>query len=300
MMKRFTIGGSARLSGVGLFTGRPAKLALHPGEAGSGIVFRRADLPGSVVIPAHVSALSELPGVPAGFQARNTTLSAASVHPGAHPGVFVTTTEHVLSALAGLSMTDVVIEIEGPEVPILDGSARPFVAALREGGLREMQGGATERELPREITVSAGSALITATPRREPGCRLEYRLDYGAGAPIAAQSAAIELGGDAGGLRYEEDVAPARTFCLLAEAKALRAMGLFTHVTPREMVVVGDDGRPVENEWRMEDEPARHKLLDLIGDLALAGSFPRATIVATRSGHALNQAMARELVKALG
>lgn len=294
--QRFTVAKPVVLSGIGLFTARPSKVTVHPAEAGTGIVFWRADLAGSPAIPAHVSAVAELPGVPAGFQARNTTVAAGP----AHPGVFVTTTEHVMSALAGMGVSDVVIEVEGPEIPILDGSALPFVAALREAGLRKIASAKDEPVLPREITVSAGAASITATPRAEPGCRLEYRLDYGPGAPIVAQSAAVELGTSGGGaLRYAEDVAPARTFCLLAEAKALRAVGLFAHVTPREMVVVGDDGRPVENEWRMEDEPARHKLLDLVGDLALAGVWPRATIVATRSGHALNQAMARELVKAI-
>lgn len=289
---RRTLAGPASVAGAGLFTARPATLTIRPAPAGHGVTFRRVDLPGSPLIRAHVRAVIDLPGLPPGMQARNTTLASA-------PGVFVTTTEHVLSALAGLGVTDAQIDLDGPETPILDGSAAPFTDAMRAAGVRDLDEPAGQLVLPREITLSAGPATLTATPRSEPGCELVYQLDYGPGSPIPAQQASITLGAPGAPEHYQAEVAPARTFCLAAEAAAMRSMGLFAHVTTRDMVVVGDDGQPIENRWRMAGEPARHKLLDLIGDLALAGFFPRARIVAQRAGHALNHAMARELVQAV-
>ncbi|MCC6675645.1 MAG: UDP-3-O-acyl-N-acetylglucosamine deacetylase [Phycisphaerales bacterium] len=293
-LPRTTVAGDASVSGVGLFTARPATATIRPAD--DGLHFRRTDLPGSPVIPIRIDNAVELPGLPPGMQARNTTLAA----PGAHgmPGAFMATTEHILSALAAAGITDALIDVDGPEIPIADGSARPFAEAIAAAGRRPFAESYDRPRLARAITVTAGPASITATPHDLPTCRLEYRLDYGPGAALAAQSAAIELGENGAPARYLHEVAPARTYCLAAEARAMRAMGLFGHITTREMLVIGDDGRPVDQEWRLPDEPARHKLLDLIGDLYLAGPLPRATIIAHRSGHAMNQAMAREIVRA--
>lgn len=288
---RLTVAGDASVSGIGLFTARPAAITIRPAD--DGIAFRRIDLPGNPRIPARIEHAIALPGLPPGMPARNTTLAA----PG-DPRAFIATTEHILSAIAGLGLTDALIDVDGPEVPIMDGSAGPFVRAIRSAGVRSPGPAAARPALPDTLAVSAGPAVITAAPHDSPFCRLEYHLDYGPGAPLPPGVAAVELGESAGATRYESEVASARTYCLAAEAQAMRAMGLFGHITTREMLVIGDDGRPVDQGWRMPDEPARHKLLDLIGDLALAGPLPRATIIAHRSGHALNQAMARELVRA--
>lgn len=290
-LERTTVSGDASVPGVGLFTARPATLRIRPAD--DGLAFRRIDLPGAPRLPVRCERLVDLPGLPPAMNARNTTLAVAD-----NPAAFVATTEHILSALAGLGITDALLELDGPEVPIADGSARPFVEAILASGLKPLGPGIERPALPRELSVAAGAASITATPHDRPVCRLEYHLDYGPGAPLAPQVASIEFGGDSAGV-YAREVAPARTYCLAAEARALRQLGLFGHITTREMLVVGDDGRPVEQDWRFPDEPARHKLLDLIGDLALAGPLPRATIVARRSGHALNQALARALAQAL-
>lgn len=294
-LSRTTVAGDASVTGVGLFTAHPAAVIIRPGA--DGLVFRRVDLPGAPLIPARIEFAIDLPGLPPGMQARNTTLAAAPTHPGAPPA-FVATTEHLLSALAGAGITDALIEINGPEVPIVDGSAAPFAHVIAAAGRRTLGPAGPRPAVGAPLTVSNGPATITATPHDRPTCRLEYRLDYGPGAPLAAQTAVIELGDDPGA-GYGEQVAPARTYCLAAEAQAMRAMGLFGHITTREMLVIGPDGRPIDQEWRLPDEPARHKLLDLIGDLVLAGPLPRASIVAHRSGHALNQAMARELARTL-
>ncbi len=275
--------------GVGLFSGAPVECVFRPGTAGSGVVFRRADLPGGPTIPALVQNVVGEPaklGIPLPAPVRCTILASG--------GTFVLTVEHAMSALAGLGVTDALVELSGPEVPACDGSARPFALAIIAARLP----GAAGRHvapliLDREIVIGDDrSGTVTATPRREPGCRMCYELDYGPGAPIPRQRAEWSPGDD-----YTREVAPARTFSLLAEAEAMKAAGLFGHLTARDMLVIGPAG-PIENEYRFPDEPARHKLLDLIGDLALVGRPIQADIVGRRSGHHLNHQMARAILEA--
>ncbi len=276
----------AEVAGRGLFSGLPATVRILPADAGDGIRLRRADSLDSY--PAridHVFVPQNLPG-------RNTCLAAAD---GGSP---VLTVEHILSALAGLGVTDAVLEVDGSEIPIMDGSALAFVEAVRGAGIRELGGSADPLVVSREIEVRAGESVITARPRAAgaAGGAYRYELDYGQGSPIPAQSAAVELG-DAG--VYEREVAPARTFCLEAEALQMRSIGLFEHLSTRDMLVIGAGG-PIDNVLRFANEPARHKLLDLIGDLALVGRPIVGEIIARRAGHALNHEMARSLLKAFG
>jgi len=286
-----TLLSTAAVQGFGLFTSKPASVFILPGEPGRGIVFRRADH--SLAIPADTAHLApQPPGVPA----RNTTLAAAH-HT---PPITVLTTEHILSALVGLGITDAIIELDGPEVPIMDGSAQPFVEAIRKAGIESDQ--APQRgplTLTREIVIESGPARIVARPRAAPGASYTYELDYGSGAPIAAQTATWtrEAAGSGSAATYAREVAPARTFCLEAEAQQMRAMGLFKDLSPRDMLVIGAHG-PIDNSYRFENEPARHKLLDLIGDLALIGRPIQADITATRAGHAMNHALAKAVVEA--
>jgi UDP-3-O-acyl N-acetylglucosamine deacetylase len=267
------------LPGVGLFTAARSTARILPAPSG-GLRFLRVDLPGSAPVPATLASISD---PPAGIPTRNTTLAA----PG---GVSVLTVEHILSALAGAGITDAVIEVGGPEVPILDGSAAEFARVIDEAGIASAPGTVRPIVIDRPITVEHDGASITVLPGD--GSIFRYELDYGPGAPIPAQAAEIDLA--AGG--YGAGVAPARTFCLEAEARAMRAAGLFGHLTAREMLVIGPGG-PVDNSYRFPDEPARHKLLDLIGDLALAGRPIVGRVVAARAGHALNHRMARRLAE---
>lgn len=279
---RRTLAGAAEVAGVGLFTGKPARVRMLPAAPGAGVMFRRADVAGSPAFPATAERQA---AQPAGIPARNTILGGA----GEGPGGTVMTVEHILSALVGCDVTDVLLEVNGPEIPIGDGSAAPFVRAIAVAGVVEHGTPAEPLRIGREIVVEAGAGRIVARPREAAGCSYRYELDYGPGAPIPAQSAAFGAGDD-----YGWEVAPARTFCLQAEAKQMQAMGLFTHLSPREMLVIGPGG-PIENSLRFEDEPARHKLLDLIGDLSLVGRPLQVDVVATRAGHALNHAIARAL-----
>ncbi len=208
------------------------------------------------------------------------------------------TVEHVLSALAGLHITDAIIDIDGPEVPILDGSALPFVQALRP--LIVEFDKPAEPLTPRrviEVTDGGGGSI-----RLEPGagsasCTLTYELDYGPGSPIPPQTATWDAAAPNAADTYAQNIAPARTFSLLAEARAARSAGLFPHLSAADMLVIGDDGRPIDNTWRTADEPSRHKLLDLIGDLALLGRpLAACTITARRSGHALTRELCRRVL----
>ena len=289
MTPRRTLAGGARVWGVGLFSARPAAVAIRPGAAG--IVFRRTDLPGAPEVPARADYVlgRDLSGPARGLKGpapgpapgRNTTLVRGDAG--------VATTEHVLSALAGLGVTDAVIDVSGPEVPILDGSALPFVEAVVRTGVVHLPEPAEPLVLTREVVVEAGGGRIVAGPARGGRPRFTYELDYGPGAPIPPQSASWSPGED-----YAALVAPARTFCLEVEARAMREAGLFAHLSPRDMLVIGPAG-PIDNTLRFPDEPARHKLLDLIGDLALVGRPLLAEVTATRSGHALNAALAAAL-----
>lgn len=280
---RRTVAQTAEIVGSGLFTGRPAIVRIKSAQAGTGLRFRRADLRVAAEIPAHIDALAaQPPGIPA----RNTSL-------GAHPAG-VMTVEHVLSALAALGISDALLEIDGPEVPIGDGSAAMFVKAIERAGINELGEPVAPLTISTEVTVESGSARIIARPRQRPGCRYTYHLDFGSG-PIPPQTAVFETDNSpAAAASYAREIAPARTFCLQAEAEAMRAMGLFAHLTPRDMLVFGEAG-PIDNELRFENEPARHKLLDLIGDLALAGRPLQLDITAVRAGHALNHQLARAL-----
>ncbi len=272
-MHRVTLAQSASLSGCGLFSGQPASLTIAPGSAGCGIVFDIAQLR----IPATIDALSHRPVHPAFSQLkpRCTTLGS-----GDHS---VATIEHIMSALAGLGITDAIIHVESqsehPEIPIFDGSSKPMVDAILAAGLRTLDGSVEPIILSQPIRVGDGNASIVIEPSSS--ASYTYNLDY-PGTSIAAAS--VTWSGDRD--EYIEHVAPARTFSLQHEAQAMQSAGLFSHLSPSDMLVIGPDG-PIDNAYRLPDECARHKLLDLIGDLALVGAPLIARVIATRSGHAL-------------
>ena len=285
---RRTLRAPAAFRGIGLFTAAAGSVRIVPGQRGSGVRFVRVDLDSSLAIPAlvtHVFVDPRLPG-------RNTSIIADPTKPPSKENPAVATIEHVMSALAGLRVTDVVVEVTGAEVPILDGSAGPIVEAILGAGLVDV-GAVPVLVLDRTIVVGESPG---ATITIEPSARMEfeYRLDYG-GDSLPEQRAAYVADEAGAAETYAREIAPARTFCLAREAEMMRKAGLFGHVTTREMLVVGTDGRPIENTWRMEHEASRHKLLDLIGDLALAGVAVRGRVRSDRGGHALNARAAAAL-----
>lgn len=271
-----TLAGAATISGRGLFTGAAVTATLRPAEADTGFVFIRTDLPGSKPIPGRVEyVVSRL---------RHTTLQRGEA--------IVETTEHCLSALTGMGVDNAIIELDAPELPSGDGSAKPYAEAIAVAGLVELKAFRRPVVVTEPITLREGDAMIAALPTTSGGMDMLYDLDYGDSTPIARQIHAYTLDAET----YRTRIAPARTFTYRQEAQQARDSGLFPHVSPSDVLIIDESG-PVQNIYRFPDEPVRHKLLDLIGDLALVGRPVNARILASKSGHALNQRLARELVE---
>ena len=265
---------SALLEGVGLHSGAGASVRVLPAAPGTGRRFR--DRESGQEFPATASNAEE--------SARCTVLRDGSVT--------VQTVEHLLSALAALGVDDCVIETRGGEVPAADGSAAPFVALLQAAGLREQPGAApVEGVVPaRPLLVSGeNGALLIALPASHFQATLV--LDYPDHPWIGTQAVAFDAGAD----DYARSVAPARTFGFIHELDWLQAHGLALGASRDNAVALGADG--YETPLRFSDELARHKLLDLIGDLSLIGGPLRAQVIAVKPSHALNVRLARLLVR---
>ena len=260
-MSRRTIARAASLEGVGLHLGVPCRLTFLPAPSGAGIVFRRADLPGSPLISAKVE---------------NAVLTERRTQLGKEP-IAVHTVEHVLAAVLSREIDDVVIELSGPEPPVMDGSAEPFVNALRGAGIAEQPGNVQYLQLSAPIRVCDGESIYEATPASS--FELDVTIDF----PhrlIGRQQGRYEVTTES----FERELARARTFGFVHEVDALRAKGLIRGASTHNAVVVGDDG-VVDNSLRWPDEFVRHKAMDCVGDLALAGARIRARVQATRPSH---------------
>jgi UDP-3-O-acyl N-acetylglucosamine deacetylase len=271
---------ASEVRGVGFLTGSSVRLRFLPAPPSSGVVFVRADLPGRPAVAAHVRQVT-------GTQ-RRTTLG--------RPPVQVSLVEHVLSALAGMRIDNCVVELDAPEPPGLDGSALGFVEALLGSGAVTQPARRTAWCVRAPVTVRAGGATLTLHPPApgEAGLCLTYFLDYGPQAPLARQVHTQRLA--PGGFRTE--LAGCRTFLLEAEAAELRRQGLGARTTTADLLVFGPRG-PIGNALRFANEPARHKVLDLVGDLSLLGADLCGHVVAYRSGHPLNVELARTLHEAV-
>ena len=268
-----TIRRAVTVVGSGYWSGRTCRVEFLPAAAGTGIAFLRTVGGVPVRIPLGVESRVEATA--------RTNLAVA--------GVRVQMVEHAASALAGLGIDCCLVRVSAEELPGLDGSAREFVAALDEAGIERL-GPPVEPLVVREpCRVADGDAWIEALPPVHPGLSVEYELDYGPG-PIGRQTLAIRVTPET----YRAELAAARTFIMEADAAQLRAQGLAGRVTLRDLVVFGADG-PIDNPLRWPDECVRHKVLDLVGDLALAGRPIHAHVRACRSGHRLNAMLAARL-----
>ncbi len=284
MSEQATIAGPVTLEGVGLHSGEAVKMTLLPGDPGAGVVFRRVDLPGRPSVVARVENIVSRP--------RRTAIRSgeAEVH----------TTEHLLAALWAAGVDNLVVEIDRPELPGLDGSALPFYEAVREAGIATQGTVASELTLAQPVAVRSLEASAVAMPwepaEGKRGLKVGYTLDL---TPLGTRSAAwvgsqfleLELDEET----FVREIAPARTFVLEEEIAALREAGLGRGANTRNTLVVSGDG-VIENELRFPDEFVRHKLLDLVGDLYLLGSRLHGHVVATKSGHALNAQLSRGIL----
>jgi len=273
-VSRKTLARPAVLDGVGLHLGVPCKITFQPAPTRQGIVFRRTDCAGSPRIRAHVSEVSA--------SERRTQLGRGEY--------VVHTVEHVLAAVTGMCIDDVTIDMDGPEPPILDGSAAPFVAALSEAGLANVDGEPDFLDLTEPVRIIDGASVYEAYPSE--GLELDVTIDF----PhplIGKQSRRFVVTRES----FASELSRARTFGFVHEVDALRAKGLIKGASLNNAVVL-DDSDILSGDLRWSDEFVRHKAMDCVGDLALAGARVRARIVAVRPSHRGTVTLVRELVRA--
>lgn len=271
-----TIHRPAVVRGFGYLSGQDVEVEFCPAAAGTGLRFVRTDLPEWPEVPVRLENRVDAE--------RRTVLEAG--------GARVEMVEHVLAALSGLGIDNCEIRTSAAELPCGDGSALPFVEALDRAGRVDLG-------VPRQVLMVAARARVgddrtwlEARPTITGGLTIEYHLDYGRAGPIEPQSISVEATEEI----FRTQLAACRTFLLRDEADAMLAAGVGRRVTPENLLVLGPHG-PVDNTLRFPDECARHKAVDVIGDLALVGRPIVGHIVACRSGHRLNAALGRALLQ---
>lgn len=270
-----TIVRPAVVEGFGYWRGRDIRVEFRPAPPDTGIVFVRSDLAGCPRIPAGVGSLAPSP--------RRTSLQRGEAR--------VEMIEHLMAALAGLEIDNCEVWVDEAEMPGCDGSSLPFVEALDRAGVVEQP-----KEKPRLVVrqiVRLGSdrCWLEVRPSNTGQTVLSYRLDYGDGGPIGRQAKTVALTPE----NFRCQLAPCRTFMLKQEAEWLLAQGYGHRASCRDLLVFDETG-PVGNQLRFHDECVRHKLLDMVGDLALAGCQLIGHFIAYRSGHRMNTEMVRTLV----
>ncbi len=278
-----TIRSSVEASGIGLHSGAPVKLRILPAPAGRGIVFRRTDLDGYEV---------EATGRNVAKVSYATSLMKK--------GVLISTTEHLLSGFIGIGLDNAFVELDNLELPILDGSAQPFVEMVLRAGLKKQRKNRVYLRILKEVEIRDGDKFIALYPGD--GYSVSYAIDF----PhplVGKQRFEVELmannaNGESefAGDFYRRDIAAARTFGFLRDEAALRQMGLIRGASPENALILDDTG-VTNGPLRYADEFIRHKVLDLIGDLALLGHRILGRVVADRAGHAMHTALVSRLLK---
>jgi UDP-3-O-[3-hydroxymyristoyl] N-acetylglucosamine deacetylase len=266
-----TIRDSFAVSGVGLHSGAPVNLRMTPAPAGTGIVFRRTDL--------------EYFAIPASWKNVARVSYATSLM---RQGVQIWTTEHLLSTLYSFAIDNAYIEMDNLEVPILDGSGKPFVDLLREVGVRQLRRKRKYLRMRRPVTVVDGKKRISILPADV--FRLTCDIDFPA--PVGKQSIEMEVTPE----RYARELSPARTFGFERELDQLRQMGLIRGASLDSAVCFTAEGVLNPGGLRFPDECCRHKALDLIGDLALIGRPLLGHVIAERAGHAMHTALVAKIM----
>jgi len=259
-------------SGIGLHSGAPVTLRILPAPPGSGIIFRRTDLDG--------------------FEVEATSRNVARVSYATSlmkKGVLISTTEHLLSAFIGTGIDNAVVELDNLELPILDGSARPFIEMINKAGIRRQRRPRTYLRMLRELEMREGNKFIAVYPSNT------YSVSYAINFPhplIGRETFQVDLSDG----NYLRQIAPARTFGFLHEADAMRQQGLIRGASTDNVIVLTRDD-VMNPPLRFKDEFVRHKVLDLIGDLALLGKQILGSVVADRAGHAMHTALVSRILR---
>jgi len=262
-------------AGIGLHSGRKVTLSLKPAPAGFGVRFRRTDLSG-LEIPAtapHVGGISYA-----------TTLT--------REGATVDTVEHLLAAVVSSGIDNLLVELNTPEVPIMDGSSAPFIYLIQEAGVRRLSAARQYLKVLRPITLADGDKHIAVYPADQ--FKISYSISFDH-PMLRHQARTVRVTEDS----FAEEIAPARTFCFLKEVEMLRQNGLALGGSLDNAIVIGETG-VLNSALRFEDEFVRHKILDAIGDLALVGHPLIGHVVAHRAGHALHTAFAARILEDTG
>ncbi|MCL2711621.1 MAG: UDP-3-O-acyl-N-acetylglucosamine deacetylase [Planctomycetaceae bacterium] len=271
-----TIAQSVHLTGFGFWTGKDVSIQLRPAPPNSGIVFVRSDIFGHPRIPALVCNREEKP--------RQTSLAVR--------GARVDMIEHVLAALYGLHIDNCEIWTDQPEMPGFDGSSQVFVEALDEAGIVAQPARRAVRIVTRACHIGSKNSYMIVTTNRQGNCEFQYTLIPEANYPIQTQRCQLEVTPE----NFREELAKTRTFIAKHEADTLLTQGLCQRVTPQHLLVLTDEG-PLENRFLYENECARHKTLDMVGDFALLGFDLIGTFESFRGGHSLNAECVRQLLE---
>jgi UDP-3-O-[3-hydroxymyristoyl] N-acetylglucosamine deacetylase len=271
MIYQRTLRRQTSCAGIGLHSGSKVTLSLKPAQADSGIRFRRADL-GGLELPAtvdHVCGINHATGL-------------------SRDAVSVDTVEHLLAALVSLGIDTVVVELNSPEVPIMDGSAAPFIYLIQEAGIKDLAAPRRYVKVLQPLTLTRGDKRIAVYPSDHFKVTYSIAFDH----PLLRQQARTMRVTEQA---FVDEIAPARTFGFLKEVEMLRQQGLALGGSLENAIVIGDTG-VLNSALRFEDEFVRHKILDLIGDLALVGHPIIGHVVAHRGGHALHTEFAALLL----
>ncbi len=269
-----TLKSELRFEGLGLHSGRLARMTIRPASAEHGIWFRRSDiLVGDALVPARWDAVEP---------------TALCTRLRNRAGVTVSTVEHVMAALAGTGIQNALIEIDGPEVPILDGSSAPFVQAILSRGVRRLHAPVRAFEVLREVRVETGAGWAMLSP--DDRLRIAFEIDF-EDAAIGAQALSLDMSNGT----FVRELCDSRTFCRQADVDAMREQGLALGGTLENAVVVDGPRVLSPGGLRHADEPVRHKMLDALGDLALAGAPILGRYTGHRAGHAMTNALLHRL-----
>ncbi|WP_370230911.1 UDP-3-O-acyl-N-acetylglucosamine deacetylase [Cognatishimia sp.] len=269
-----TLRSTIRFTGVGLHSGKPVRMVIEPASADYGIWFRRVDvLDGDPLIAARWDNVEQSPLC--------TLIKNAS-------GVSVSTIEHIMAALAGCGIHNALIEIDGPEVPIMDGSSAPFVKSILSRGLQEQTSAIRAIKVEKPIRVEVGDAWAELTPADN--LEIDFHIDFEDEA-IGVQQHTLNMANGT----FVRELCDSRTFCRRSDVIAMQSNGLALGGVPGENAIVFDGSKIEAGILRRDDEPVRHKMLDALGDLYTAGAPILGAYKGHRAGHALTNALLRKL-----
>lgn len=274
--RQCTLARPAFVAGFGYFSGRDVRVEFWPAAEHAGITFVRHDIGPAARIPAKVSLRIDQP--------RRTTLELG--------GIRVEMVEHVLAALAGLRIDNCEVWVNAAEMPGCDGSSRAFVEAIDAAGVAEQRSPVRQIVVDQAVRVGVSDCWIEAQPARSAGLSVSFELDYGEQTAIGRQTYAVDLTPAS----FRHEISSCRTFIPQEAANSILSQGIGQRVTTSDLLIFGPHG-PIDNKLRFTEECARHKLLDVVGDLALTGCEVIGHIVAYRSGHQLHAELAKQLVE---